>query len=75
MAPPDGGLHVTLTVVGDIWSSDVTLGLPATGETCEIEHELTLHNTIFIVIVHVISGVRSHINTVHLLLGWMFIVP
>ena len=33
MAPRDSGLHVTLTVVGNIWSSDVSVGLPATGET------------------------------------------
>ena len=32
MAPPDGGLHVTLTAVGDAWSSDVSVGSPATGE-------------------------------------------
>ena len=24
MAPPDGGLHMTLTAVDDIWSSDIT---------------------------------------------------
>ena len=32
MAPPDGGLHMTLTPVDDIWSSDVSIGSPATGE-------------------------------------------
>ena len=32
MAPPDGGLHITLTVVDDVWSSDVMVGGLATAE-------------------------------------------
>ena len=31
MAPPDGGLHITLTEVDDICTSDVSVGSLATG--------------------------------------------
>ena len=32
MAPPDGGLHIILIAVHDIWSTDVSVGFPATGD-------------------------------------------
>ena len=40
MAPSDGGLHITLTVVDDLWFSDVTVGSPATGETLHTHHKI-----------------------------------